>query len=59
MNKINLFCAFPSQDLRESKRLMIERGRDFLEQHKYARDKIARLCDPFIMDDMTILTHSR
>ena len=38
---------------------MIERGRDFIQQYTGAREKIARLCDPFIMDDMTVLTHSR
>ncbi|XP_043208781.1 translation initiation factor eIF-2B subunit alpha-like isoform X3 [Amphibalanus amphitrite] len=45
--------------LRESQSLMIERGRDFIQQYSGARQKIADLCDPFIMDDMTILTHSR
>ncbi|XP_037081570.1 translation initiation factor eIF-2B subunit alpha-like [Pollicipes pollicipes] len=46
-------------ELRESRRIMIERGKAFLRMNAGAREKIARVCGPFIMDDMTLLTHSR
>lgn len=52
-------ASLEKEELGECKKLMIERGRDFLSRYSGARQKIARLCEPFIMDDMTILTHSR
>jgi len=56
---ITLASSLEYPDLQESRRVMIDRGRDFLRRNDGAREKITRLCEPFIMDDMTILTHSR
>ncbi|XP_014771773.2 translation initiation factor eIF-2B subunit alpha [Octopus bimaculoides] len=46
-------------DFQECRSRLVERGELFLEKVTKSRDKISKLCKPFLRDGMTILTHSR
>ncbi|XP_022803696.1 translation initiation factor eIF-2B subunit alpha-like [Stylophora pistillata] len=48
-----------SKDFEECKRVLVERGQLYLKRAASARKRIAKLCDAFIKDGATILTHSR
>ncbi|NXN15625.1 EI2BA factor, partial [Indicator maculatus] len=45
-------------DYSKCKEIMIERGEIFLRKVSLSRNKIAKLCHPFIRDDARILTHA-
>ncbi|CAI9740908.1 translation initiation factor eIF-2B subunit alpha-like [Octopus vulgaris] len=53
------FTSLEFQDFQECRRRLVERGELFLEKVTKSRDKISKLCKPFLRDGMTILTHSR
>ncbi|RLV96863.1 hypothetical protein DV515_00012332 [Chloebia gouldiae] len=46
------------QDYSKCKEIMIERGEIFLTKVSLSRNKIAKLCHPFIRDGARILTHA-
>ncbi|NXT92242.1 EI2BA factor, partial [Anhinga rufa] len=46
------------QDYSKCKEIMIERGEIFLRKVSLSRNKIAKLCHPFIRDGARILTHA-
>ncbi|ESO97323.1 hypothetical protein LOTGIDRAFT_187625 [Lottia gigantea] len=46
-------------DFQECQKILVERGKIFLERISNSRQKIARIAHPFITDGTTILTHSR
>ncbi|XP_064889483.1 translation initiation factor eIF2B subunit alpha isoform X2 [Columba livia] len=47
-----------TEDYSKCKEIMIERGEIFLTKVSASRNKIARLCHPFIRDGARILTHA-
>uniref|UniRef100_T1J6K5 Translation initiation factor eIF2B subunit alpha n=1 Tax=Strigamia maritima TaxID=126957 RepID=T1J6K5_STRMM len=47
------------RDFQVCKQTLIERGEVFLLKIQSSREKIAKLCHPFIQDGSVILTHSR
>ncbi|KAM7440254.1 Translation initiation factor [Porites harrisoni] len=52
-------ASLDNPDFQECKRVLLERGQLYLKRAASARKKIAKLCDSFIKDGATILTHSR
>ncbi|XP_070572144.1 translation initiation factor eIF2B subunit alpha-like [Ptychodera flava] len=51
-------ASLEHSNFQECKKILIERGELFLSKVAKARQKIARLGNPFIQDGCTILTHS-
>lgn len=47
------------QDISECKKVITERGKQFVKNATHSRDVIAEIGNPFIRDGATILTHSR
>lgn len=52
-------ASLDNPDFQECKRVLVERGQLYLKRAASARQKIAKLCDSFVKDGATILTHSR
>lgn len=52
-------ASLDNPDFEECKRVLVERGQLYLKRAASARKRIAKLCDAFIKDGATILTHSR
>ncbi|XP_030075724.1 translation initiation factor eIF2B subunit alpha isoform X1 [Microcaecilia unicolor] len=50
--------SLEQSDFSKCKKVMIERGEDFLARISLSRNKIAQLCHTFIKDDARILTHA-
>ncbi|KAK6192789.1 hypothetical protein SNE40_004202 [Patella caerulea] len=46
-------------DFQEIQKILVERGKIFLERISNSRQKIAKIANPFITDGTTILTHSK
>ncbi|XP_067133280.1 translation initiation factor eIF2B subunit alpha [Centruroides vittatus] len=55
---ITLTAKLDHADFSECKKVLSERGRLFLKKVTTSRDKIAKLGNPFILDNCTVLTHS-